>query len=719
MTGSRATRLVRGASVAAIVLAMLALPTPTLSLGESRGSAEPSVLTVASGPQLSVDPASWNMPGDANVSLDAIWSTPIPGCALVPLWFRWSTPASPTSGTLNSTSGSIVDFSGDATTPGRTEVRVESAAVVTCGANSSLTVASGSGNVTVDPTLELGVLSLDPAPLAPGEAGLLRGSITGGTLPYQVRVNWTDGSFSSFGVSAPGSFAIAHSFPAGAYDPSVSVEDAGGLVATAALPGRLVVANGLDVAIDAGDPTVDVGIPATWNATLVGAGLWYTTAQECDGVRVGLSAQDALSGGCTFSSTGANSISLLVADPLLAAAVQTSARIDVVPDPAVEVASGQVPAELGVSSYLVVLVSGGVPPLELDCVGPAFVGPSLWPVYADGTVAIPIDPSEAGQIPFSIVATDADGVPSLPANGSIDASPALNASLSFDRSVNSTAATLWAVGTVSAGASPYEWVVVPGSTGTGTTATTGSLPAPGTFNWSGSYRTETSVSILALVVDAAGVVLRAARGLPTLSPLNVSDLGLAPAPSASDAELSLALAGGLPPYDLTVVASDGAEWNLTSWQNGTVDWELDFPTAGLVELSIEVRDGAGYAVELDGSVTLNGPSVVADSFGLSVVGAFAALALLGLAGVLALRWRRQRRVAPERPRVDPVAVLRGIIAPADGADRATVEMLAEEAGVPAAEAQQTLDRLVADGTVRSEIDADGSEVLAWDRDPSD
>jgi len=60
-----------------------------------------------------------------------------------------------------------------------------------------------------------------------------------------------------------------------------------------------------------------------------------------------------------------------------------------------------------------------------------------------------------------------------------------------------------------------------------------------------------------------------------------------------------------------------------------------------------------------------------------------------------------------------VKVLEGILTPADGAERVTVELLAEEAGVPLDTVRSTLTHLIAAGRVRSEVSPEGMEVLAW------
>jgi hypothetical protein len=94
----------------------------------------------------------------------------------------------------------------------------------------------------------------------------------------------------------------------------------------------------------------------------------------------------------------------------------------------------------------------------------------------------------------------------------------------------------------------------------------------------------------------------------------------------------------------------------------------------------------------------------------AAVSAFA----IGLAAVVAFLWRKRVRNRPEaRDGPDPVAILRRIIEPADGADRTTVELMAEENGIPLATVRSTLDRLIAEGTVRAETGPDGEEVVAW------
>ena len=91
--------------------------------------------------------------------------------------------------------------------------------------------------------------------------------------------------------------------------------------------------------------------------------------------------------------------------------------------------------------------------------------------------------------------------------------------------------------------------------------------------------------------------------------------------------------------------------------------------------------------------------------------------VVGTTGAGALFWRRHaRRKAVARPGPNPEEELKRIIEPADGAERFTVELLAEEAGIPLSVVRTTIDRLVAEGRVHSESGADGEEVLSWTSD---
>lgn len=82
-----------------------------------------------------------------------------------------------------------------------------------------------------------------------------------------------------------------------------------------------------------------------------------------------------------------------------------------------------------------------------------------------------------------------------------------------------------------------------------------------------------------------------------------------------------------------------------------------------------------------------------------------------------IRWLWGRRPPPPAP-PDAVVVLRRIIEPCEGAERAMVELLAEEEGIPWARVRRTIDRLCAAGRIRSDRGDDGVVRLTW-IDPKD
>lgn len=76
-------------------------------------------------------------------------------------------------------------------------------------------------------------------------------------------------------------------------------------------------------------------------------------------------------------------------------------------------------------------------------------------------------------------------------------------------------------------------------------------------------------------------------------------------------------------------------------------------------------------------------------------------------------WLWGRRPPPRVTMPDAVEVLRRIIEPCDGAERAMVELLAEEEGVPWNRVRRTIDRLCVAGRIRSDRGDDGIVRLTW------
>ncbi len=669
-------------------------------------------------PVLSLDPESWQMPTGNVTPVVATWGGVAPGCVLAPQWFRWAIASATPSGFLNRSSGPAVLFESEGASPGPSMLRANSAAVLRCGLSQRLVQAVAFGNVTVVASLSIDDLTLLPAPLLPSETARFSGTILGGTPPYSLRINWTDGSDAYLLVAAPGNFSASHAFVAGTYEPVVTVTDASGLVAQAAVPESVVVSAGTAVALFPARARVDVGEPLGWNATIVRTSAPWLSYSQCDGriVPPATRGSAATAGNCTFPAPGPATVSVEVDAVPSGGLASATAAVSVVPDPVVSPDLPPTPLEVGVATDLVVTIAGGVPPFSLAVAGPAFGGPTVVPVLGDGAVAISLEPDVAGTLPCTLEVVDAAGVASPLWAGTLTVQPAMSASVAFDGVAGPSGASLEATGSVTAGPPPFAWIVVPSEVSANASAENGSLSGDGSFVWTGLYRVEVAIVVDVLVLDAAGAIETTHGTVPTLPPLVVSGgfQGNGSTPPGSIG-LSLVIAGGLPPFNISVTAGDGASWNFSRGADGPADWQLRAPRAGVIALVAVVRDAIGATGEENGSVFVATPastSAPSSSLGPALGGLLAT----GLLAGLLLAWRRRRGRAPERATIDPVAVLRQIIAPADGADRATVELLAEEAGVPLLEARASLDRLVRDGTVRSEVDADGTEVLAWELD---
>jgi hypothetical protein len=702
-----------------IVTAPAPTPTSSRSVGHERPAAGGS--DSASNATLGIDPAAWELYGGNSTALGGTWLSTSVECNLTPLWYRWALPGSSLSGSLNGSNGSTTTFMADTGDTGRTLVELRSEAAIRCGSRSALDTALAFANVSVADPLTASDLTLSPAPLSPGEPAVLRAQVTGGVPPYTVRVNWTDGSVSNLVLAGPGPVSASHAFGPGYYRPTLTVVDSSGLDTRAALPVSIEVSASIAIGIDPHRTVADVGVPVAWNATVVRAGALSSVTAYCDGaVVLPLPPPNATSGFCTFSTPGRATISVGIGPLPLDPLVCVTAYVEVVPPPRVSVIGPSTPVDVGEGSFLVANLSGGVPPMTLIGAGPVFGHGVSISVDSDGSIALPLIAESAGLVPLSLVAVDAAGIASAPATCPVEIQPAIQDDIEVASGVNGSEASVSLLAGVTGGAPPYTWAVAPSVTAPGTSWSVGTLDGPGSFLWSTTLRVDGPIDLDVSLVDSAGAELisnATVTAAPWLSVNgSIADLG---GGSTGQVRLTLGIAGGLPPYNITVSATSGARWNLTVRTDGTYGWPLALPLGGTVGLVVSVVDATGAERSVNGTVSLpvppSAPSPPSDgSANLLALG----LGLFGL-GTAAVFWRlRRARPIQPPPSVDPVATLRSIIEPADGADRATVELLAEEAGVPAATAKSTLDRLIANGSVASESDPDGSEVLSWERDPT-
>jgi hypothetical protein len=721
----RAGRATSGAAYLAVIGALLVLaPTPPVS-GSSVVVRHPSsarLRPLENAASLEVDPPAWQMTGDNSTNLSAIWVGPPPGCTLTPLWYHWAIGNTPESGELNSSSGPKVTFVGSAATPGVSDIVVEGAGVVECPGGDYPLVSNASATVSVVAELELANISVMPGPLEPGQPASLSASVSGGEPPYAIGVDWGDGTTSAITRSVPGEFTSAHVYEsAGQFAPSLTATDAQGRIVHSVDPTTVEVDPGAAISISVDRATTDVGLPVVWNATIARALPWFETYPECDGLpQIPLEQLNGTVGTCTFSVPGRATVAVGLGPVYEWGVPVASATVSVVPGPSVTIAPPGGPAEAGVSSVLMADVVGGVPPLTLRCTGSGPVTPSQLELPADGPVAVPVYPDGPGQLEFTLQVTDSEGASSPPVSVTLFVDPTLNGSFDGGQTLDATGANVSLVGFVVGGVGPFVWSIVPSAPGAGPSEASGTLADPGEFEWSAVYRLEGSVVVRALVEDSAGQVLETTSALPAISPVTLGTTVVATGTRTPGSfTLEVGIAAGLPPFNLTAESAAGPLGSRSVSADGTILWTLNASATGSVLVTIAVQDSAGGEAWSNATVPIPSlPSAAPLPPPEPLAWVIAAVGVLAMVVAVALVWGRRKRTAPPPPSVDPTSVLRSILAPADGAERNAVELLAEQEGVPLGVARTTLDRLIAEHAVRSEIDGDGIEVLSWVQEPA-
>ncbi len=719
--GRRSMRLLVAGGVVLTILLVTASP-----------PASPDPLRVASSapaapaPQLEVDPPTWWMPAGNSTALTAAWVDPVPGCGLAPLWFRWSFPRPTVEGTLNSTTNGTVTFVATSSETGTTTVRVRSAALLDCGGNRSAVLGMGEANITVVAPLALANLSIVPGAARVDGPATLEGTVVGGMPPYVLRVAWGDGTVSSTPVAAPGPFAIGHAFPAGTFRPQIVATDAAGLVADGSPNGALTASNSTAVGLVASSTAVDVGFPVSFTATVLDApndsGTGWSCGLEATAVRA--SDANATSFSCEFSDPGSAPVLFEVLPPIPDFSATATLIESVAPLPTLSAVSPALTAEVGQPCAVTFNVTGGVAPFRVEWHELGTPVDGVLSVASDGRVLLPLTPEIPGSLQLVAQLVDADGATTSNATTEFVVDPALNATAGSARTLTREGAELALAGSVRTGAPPFLWVVSPAPVPANGTVDTGTLASAGPFTWQGNYSLEGWATLTWIVVDAAGgfsSTTVVAEAVPPFAGTVTAAPGDPTAPGTFD--LDVALAGGLPPFRLDVTASDGTTWNRTIASDGATNLTFTLGSGGSIGLEGNLTDALGAVVPWTDEVSVPAPAAPAApptpspspppaGPSLLAAGLVGAVVLGGGVGALCLRRRRRgRSVVPAPP--DPVAVLRRIIEPSDGADRGTVELLAEEAGIPLEDVRATIDRLIADRTLRSETDPDGEDVLSW------
>jgi len=698
------------------------------------------------GPALTLSPSAENLTPGNETFLEAAWTSAPPGCDLLPVWYAWAETGTPVPGVLNRSTGPVVAFDANTNLTGTAAITVRALVEEECGIGELAAYGSATTRLRVTAPLAIENLSAAPLPVVPGGPTNLTGVVTGGSPPYRIGVAWGDGSTSNASVGPAGTFRIAHAYAPGTYGPLVEAFDGAGAEAHAALGDPIAVSSGaaLSLTASSSDPEVDRPLTVTLHevAPPVRA-IAFATCNYTAGAPPTLWLTSSTFD-CTYAAPGRVTIAVTQSwnrtSELVAMLNET-----VAPALAVSGVPGTVDGALGETSVVPVNLSGGVAPIRLR-LAPEDGAPA-WneTAWTDGTIDLPLNSSWAGDAPIALSASDGAGASTPPIALAFDVAGPLNLSATVARAIGSNGTFVTVSASVVGGTGPFAWAVVPSASSNGSATFGGSLAATGTFGWSATFAEEGETSLTLLAVDAGGAVAGLALPVSLVPPLAV-DLRLGdvlPQPNDTGAKVTLSAQfdGGLPPFSLVVDAETDAEWNLSADADGSFAWNLTVNATGPTNWSVAGTDALGvpfaWAGTLELPVDSNGstgpspspspspapgpapapspaPASAASGSGSDGVGIAVLAALVALGAVGAFWWWRRRRTPTPTPAApDPVAVLRKLIEPVDGADRPTIELLAEEEGVPLATVRETIDRLVADGTLRSETSPEGEEALSW------
>jgi len=737
----QATHWVRLAVDSALFLGLLLTAVGTTN--PPAASRPPAAFAIAYPPDttpgtgFTIDPPSFWMQTGTSVTFQVLWTVDSPLCIAVPLWYWWSLGAGTATGFLNETGGSSALFTADSFSSGSVTVEARSVATLKCGVNETVLEQSAAAEVTIVVPLTVTGVELGPDLLLPGENATFNGTVLGGEPPYTLDLAWGDGTHTIVTQAGPGPFTINHTFSAGEYVPYLLSSDSAGDLVNRSVPEAVSVGTGFQVAVIPTSYVAEVGVPVEFLGEVRDAPSGEVALADCtDGVvgpPVSPPGPNATGFSCTFSSPG-TAVVLFGEYPSQIGGASASAVLyeTVVLPPEISVEPVVATGEAGSFATLEISLSGGDLPVSFDwnLTGNRSYGSAV--VYSDGggTLALPL--VAPGTFAFDLRAIDALG--GVGANDSVRVltESHLEAHADPARSLAPTGVLALVTGSVVSGCPPFSWWVVPDFAPGNGTVENGSVGSVGEFSWNGSYAREGSLSVNVGVADACGSAWRTALSI-SLVPLLSAEFTAVPGPSSPNEtiEINVSIQGGWPPFQLYVNASDSESWNQTLPSAGRDQCLLLTHGVGSLSLEVSVTDQLGSSSETQLTVMLplsnptrssppppgnsSAPGGSASVPAIEMVGLLASFVVpAGVATAVGLAWHHRSRRGRDRPTgPDPEETLKRIIEPAEGAERFTVELLAEEAGISLAVVRSTIDRLVSAGRIHSESGADGEEVLSW------
>jgi hypothetical protein len=666
---------------------------------------------------LTVVPSDWWMAGGTSTTISATWTEIPPGCTVEPVWFQWSIGPGGSEGFVAPTNGSTANFTAVGVESGTTTVVVAGAADLTCGMNRTSAFRTADATFHVDAPLVIQEFRTVPTTPPSEGAAEVSGTIAGGEPPFTLAIDWGDGNVTTAAEAAGGNFSVVGEPGAGPFDPSIVVTDSAGLIARATVEDSVTVGDGFAISIVPSSYIAEVGLPVEFGLVSTAAPGEYSSAATCEDavagprmVREGAPGAPDNAFSCAFAAPGIANVSVLAVDasfPYSTAYAQLLEPVE--PELSIESSPAGTVGEVGKGSYVPLTIIGGVPPYRIHWrfVGNGSEENAIVPL--DGTFLAPITPVVPGSEEIVAGATDALGEPAANASVPIVVEEPLagDASAGGVPVAGGTGFLLSAA--IVAGTPPFEWTVIPAVPLANETSPGGSLASAGSFAWTGTIRAEGNQTATLVVVDAAGKEWTSNLSVAAEPAMAVELHASAGPPGRWTGAIDIS--GGVAPFLLWVNGSDGESWNRSGLPDGSWSFTAEVLASGNLSVEVTVVDHLGITAHSTVSLAVTtgpGPAPPSDAGVVETAGVF------GLAGGgLGWWWWRRSRSQPGVPELDPVATLRAIIAPADGADRAAVELLAEEQGIPLVTVRSSIDRLIANGTIRAERGSDGEEVLAW------
>lgn len=550
----------------------------------------------STGTSVTINPAQASILSTTSLSFSADLSEPW----LIIFTETWSLSPSSGLGSLSSSQGPSTVFTAASTTiplDGSLSVSI----IGFDEFNGQTVDASATAPIGVDPELGLSGVGASPNPARPGSTVTLRGLIEGGEAPFHVTWNFGDGGRVSVEQESGGVVAVTHAYAAGIYTPTLEVIDSRGGVANTSVESSLVVASGLAVALEAPSST-DVGVEVSISATVDGGTppYVYHWSDSQGGDSYGNDSWSLLA-----QSAGTLGVALTVEDSLGEVATAPTEDVLVHPAPTLGLGALNETVDTGVPFPLEITIGGGSPPFTVSWSAGGEMASLTQDFAEDGNYTEPFAFDESGAVIASANLLDAAGVTVSTTRevGKVSSPPTVT--LDSSPEVPRLGEPFNLLGSVNGGTPPYTYSfhVAGGVVGQGSSE--GTIPGPGGISWSGNLTATGMISASFTVTDSGG-----GTASTTLDLEVVAGLAIGLTPRTTDPEVglpwlaSLDISGGVAPFSLTVLASDGESQVTIVNQDGVIPVTLRPLQAGKLVIDALVKDDGGEQADANTTIVV-------------------------------------------------------------------------------------------------------------------